>query len=55
MTEEYLGDGVYVEFDGYGFVLKANDNRNPTDTIYLEPAVLAALNSFVAKQTEISL
>ena len=39
-TKEYLGDGVYAEFDGYGIWLKANNYENPTDKIYLEPSVL---------------
>ena len=45
--EDYLGDGVYVIFDGYGIQLRANDARHPTDTIYLEPEVLEALNRFI--------
>lgn len=43
---DYIGDGVYVLFDGYGFQLRANDHANPTDIIYLEPAVLESLNNF---------
>ena len=33
---EYIGDGVYVSYDGYHIVLHANSNDNPTDKIYLE-------------------
>ena len=48
---EYLGDGVYARalkgnVDG-GVWLLANDHLNPTDKIYLEPAVLEALVRFV--------
>ena len=43
---EYLGDGVYAVFDGYGIWLHANDHENPTDRVYLEPAVMAALIRF---------
>lgn len=39
----YLGDGVYVGFDGYGVWLHANDQDDPTDKIYLEPEVCKAL------------
>lgn len=46
---EYIGDGVYVVYDGFGFILKANDFENPSDSIYLEPEVLKKLNEFVAK------
>jgi len=44
--KDYLGDGVYAIFDGYGIWLHANDHANPTDRVYLEPSVLAALNRF---------
>jgi len=44
---EYLGEGVYVKYDGYGFWILANDHMDPTDKIYLEPHNLAALNRFV--------
>ena len=36
----YCGDGVYAIFDGYGIWLHANDHKNPSDRIYLEPDVL---------------
>ena len=42
----YLGDGVYAIFDGFGIWLHANDHKDPTDKIYLEPAVLEALVRF---------
>ena len=43
----YLGDGVYAIFDGFGIWLHANDHKNPTDRIYLEPEVLESLERFV--------
>lgn len=46
---QYLGDGVYAIFDGYGIWLHANDHRDPTDRIYLEPQVLQALMKFEKK------
>jgi len=45
--QDYLGDGVYIEFDGYNIILKANHHITPTDIIYLEPNVLANLLSFI--------
>ena len=51
--EIYLGDGVYVEFDGFGIILKANDHRNPTDTIALEPEVFNSLVRWVKNQTNL--
>jgi hypothetical protein len=49
--EEYLGDGVYIGFDGYQYVLKANSHINPTDTIALDPHVVKALLKYI-KDTE---
>jgi len=43
---EYLGDGVYATYDGWGIWLKANSHLNPTDKIYLEPSVFKALSQF---------
>ena len=40
---DYIGDGVYVDFDGYSIWLKSNNYDNPTDTIALEPDVFKAL------------
>jgi len=39
----YLGDGVYLYYDGFGFELRANDHKNPTDIIYLDCAVASVL------------
>jgi hypothetical protein len=42
----YLGDGVYVAFDGYAIVLSAEHGVTAT-TIVLEPAVWTALVAWV--------
>lgn len=47
--KDYIGDGVYVEFDGQGISLNANDPTNPTDSIYLEPEVCAGLMRFIKR------
>ena len=39
----YLGDGVYLHFDGYGFELRANHHENPTDRIYIDLAIVRDL------------
>jgi len=44
---EYIGDGVYVMFDGFGVWLHANSHDQPTDKIYLEPSVWKRLRLFV--------
>ena len=51
-TQDYIGDGVYVKYDGWGILLKANDPGQPTDQIYLEPDVLARLNQFAERMIE---
>ncbi len=42
-TKDYLGDAVYVDFDGYGLTLTTEDGINVLDRIYLEPDVFTAL------------
>jgi len=39
---EYIGDGVYAEFDGLGIWLRTGDHRKELadDSIYLESDVL---------------
>lgn len=48
MDKTYLGDSVYCEFDGYGYVLTTENGSSddPSNTIYLEPAVLYELVHF---------
>lgn len=50
----YIGDGVYVHYDGHGITLNANDATNPTDSIYLEPEVLSGLIRFVENIKEMN-
>lgn len=33
---EYIGDGAYLYFDGYGFELRANHHETPTDRVYID-------------------
>ncbi len=49
MAKEYIGDGVYVDFDGWSIVLTAENGAEATDRIVLEPEVLAALLRYVEK------
>lgn len=44
----YLGDSVYAEYNGVGIVLTTENglSGDPSNSIFLEPTVLAALNSF---------
>jgi hypothetical protein len=43
--EHYLGDGVYVSFDGYQLALRA-ESLTP-NTIYLEPKTWLSLRAWL--------
>lgn len=45
----YLGDSVYVAFDGFGLVLTTENGFGPSNTIVLEPEVYEALTQYVAR------
>ena len=47
--KRHIGDGVYVEYDGYHVVLKANSPDIPTDTIYLDVHVQIALRELLSE------
>jgi len=46
---EYLGDGLYASYDGYQICLMANSHINPTDRVYLDPAVYSSLQKYVSR------
>lgn len=48
----YLGDGVYCQFDGNGFVLTTENGVETTNTIYLEGEVATALFEHLNKVRE---
>lgn len=47
--KEYLGDSVYVEFDGFMLKLTTENGFGPSNTIYLEPPVYSALMEYVER------
>jgi hypothetical protein len=47
MEKTYLGDGLYVDFDGYQLVLTAENGEKVTNVVYLEPQVYIALTEYV--------
>lgn len=49
MSKEYLGDSVYVEFDGYGIVMTTEDGVFASNRIILEPEVLMALEQYIQR------
>lgn len=53
ITKMYLGDSVYVDYDGYMLQLTTENNmRGPSNTIYLEPRVYEALLDYVRRLKE---
>ena len=44
--KEYLGDSVYADCDDYYIILTTDNGEGPSNTIYLEPAVMAELWRF---------
>jgi hypothetical protein len=52
--EEYLGDGLYADFDGYQIWLAANDrvSGHPTDKVALEPGVIEAFERYIKRLKE---
>jgi len=52
-VKDYIGDGVYVEFDGFGIQLSTqrldDDLGVILHWIYLEPGVMQALNDFAMR------
>ncbi len=47
--KQYIGDGVYCDYDGYSFVLTTEDGISVTNTIVLEPNVYDALERYVIR------
>ena len=56
--KQYLGDAVYVDFDGFNLILTTEDGIRATNRIVMEPQVHAMLTDYVArlkeKETEIT-
>ena len=53
--EDYLGDGLYADFDGYQIILSANDRvvgEHSTDKVALEPGVVDNFINYVKKLRE---
>ena len=46
---KYIGDGVYIYFNGVDFVLYTSDGINETNKIVLEPQVAVYLSILIPK------
>lgn len=49
MNKQYIGDGVYVEYDNYQVILTTENGIQVTNTIVLEAEVLNNLNEYLRK------
>jgi len=47
MSKQYIGDSVYVDFDGFGLMLTTENGLGPNNAIYMEPEVWTALTKYV--------
>ncbi len=47
--KEYLGDGLYATFDGWGIWLTAEDGVRVLHKVYLEPSVLKLFDDYVVR------
>ena len=47
-SKVYLGDGVYVCYDGHGLILTVEDETDiPREVVYLNPEIWHALRLYV--------
>ena len=46
--KEYIGDGVYVDYDGWQIAL-TTERENGTNIIYLEPLLWLNLKKYVER------
>ena len=49
VPKEYIGDGVYIKDDGYGFTLTSENGISVLQTIVIEPEVWAAMQRYVER------
>lgn len=47
--KQYIGDGVYADYDGYMICLTTEDGVDIKNKIYLEPVVMKALIDYATK------
>jgi len=47
MTKQYIGDSVYVDFDGNALILTTDNGLGPSNTIYIDAEVWSALTKYV--------
>jgi hypothetical protein len=52
MGKEYLGDGLYVDFDGYQIRLSASNGIEDTNVVYLDSEVLKSFLNYIERLKE---
>ena len=50
MNKQYLGEDIFVEHDGYNFILTRETEVHTRETIILEPYMVNFLKDFVDKR-----
>lgn len=49
MNKEYLGDGAYVDYDGFSVILTTEDGISVQNRVVMEPNVVEAFEGYVAR------
>lgn len=47
--DQFLGDGLYVSFDGWQYRVYATNGICTTNEVFLEPSVLRAFENYVTR------
>lgn len=45
--KKYLGDGVYIDFDGYAVTLTTEDGISVQNTVYMEPTIVKNFQAYI--------
>jgi|WetSurMetagenome_2_1015567.scaffolds.fasta_scaffold400748_1 hypothetical protein len=45
--KQYLGDGVYIDYNGFDCILTTEDGISTTNQIVMEPKVIEAFNRYL--------
>jgi len=48
--KEYIGDSIYVDYDGYHLVLTTENGMGPSNIIFIEPLVMENLIEYFTKK-----
>lgn len=51
--KDYLGDGLYVDFDGYAIRLYASNGIHTLSEVFLEPQVLESFFRYIERLKQI--